>query len=106
MLRVLSRCRQVLAVGTTIMESFTTSGLTFVREVVHYTLRRRATDEQQYLDARGSGPSLAHVARLPMYSARAPPTLHDVGRPCVGAGLNFRLLSHVARSEARCAARC
>ena len=55
MLRVLSRRRRVLTVSTTIMESFTTSGLTCVREVVHYTLRRRATDEQQYLELAALG---------------------------------------------------
>ena len=48
--------------------------------------------------------SFAHVARLLMYSARAPPTLHDVGRPCLGAGLTF-CLAVASDEESRCAAR-
>ena len=50
-------------------------------DVVHYTLRRRATDShlEQQLDVRGSRASLAHAARLLMYLARASPPLHYLG---------------------------
>ena len=39
-----------------------------------------------------------------MYLARASPTLHDVGRPCLGAGLTF-CLAVASDEESRCAAR-
>ena len=91
MIRLLSRCRRVLTVSTTIMESFTTSGLTHWLDLL--SARSSITRSEDELRMSSNASMLAALGRLSRAPRAYQCTRREPRRRCTPSGARVLVLA-------------